>query len=123
LSTCQANGTCVTLGSPPFASVCNPGAAINEGATCTNGSPCNAGFCSSGNCVRRSPTQISGVVEDYNACTDPNSTTCNGAGLVVGTTCVTDPNATCPPCNSACGTDPTTTSNGDPVPCRCISTQ
>jgi hypothetical protein len=109
---CAAGGVCLT-------GKCTKTCPVNEGTTCTNGDPCNDGFCSGGKCIRRDPTQQSGSVEDYNVCT--SSTSCNAAGLAIGTTCVS---GTCPVCQNACGTDPNQQSQGSvPVPCTCTYTQ
>jgi hypothetical protein len=113
-NTCRNAGTC-SMG------MCAASEKLTvEGATCTNGDPCNDGFCSGGNCIRRDPTQQSGTVEDYNACS--SSTTCNTAGVATPT-CLTSPN-TCPICMNDCTNDPgLQTSGGTAVPCACTNTQ
>jgi hypothetical protein len=124
-NTCRGNSTCLTIGNPAIASICQNGTAINDGAACTNGDPCNTGFCSSGNCIKRDPTQISGTVEDYNSCTDPTSTSCTATGMVSGTSC--EPNTEscdlCPPGSVPCQSDPNLSNGGAKVPCGCSFTQ
>jgi hypothetical protein len=122
-NTCLSGGTCQPWG---FSVTCQGGTPKNEGATCTNGDPCNAGFCSAGSCIRRDPTRIPingvpQVVEDYNSCTDPSSTTCTQTGLVQGASCIAS--GTCVACSLACGTDPNVKIAGEPIPCSCTYTQ